>query len=51
MEEKALTLTQETEIKEKAQLIKKDKKLRKVVPMVVFGDEENGEKGFYVAYM
>lgn len=51
MTEKALTLTQEKEIKEKAVQIKEDKKLRKVVPMVVFGDEENGEKEFYVAYM
>lgn len=51
MEEKTLTLTQETEIKEKAQQIKTEKKLRKVIPMVVFGDEASGEKEFYVAYM
>lgn len=49
MVEKTLTLTQETEIKEKALQIKADKKLRKVIPMVVFGEE--GEKEFYVAYM
>lgn len=51
MEEKTLTLKQETEIKEKAHQIKADKKLRKVIPMVVFGDASSGEKEFYVAYM
>lgn len=51
MIEKTLTLTQETEIKEKAQKLKNDKKLKKVYPMVVFGDEECDEKPFYVAYM
>lgn len=51
MEEKSLTLTQEAEIKEKAQQIKMEKKLRKIIPMIVFGDEANGEKEFYIAYM
>ena len=51
MEEKTLTLTPETEIKEKAQKLKADKKLKKVFPMVVFGDNKCGEKDYYVAYM
>jgi hypothetical protein len=51
MSEKALTLQQETEIKEKALKLKTDKKLRKVFPMVVFGDETSDEKEVYVAYM
>jgi hypothetical protein len=51
MNEKALTLTQETEIREKALKIKAEKKLRKVFPMVVFGDEASGEKEVYVAYL
>lgn len=51
MEEKSLTLQQEAEIKEKALKLKSDRKLRKVYPMVVFGDESCDEKDFYVAYM
>lgn len=51
MEEKELTLELETTIKEKAQKIKSEKKLRKVFPMVVWGDVESGEKEVYVAYM
>lgn len=51
MEEKTLTLEQETEIKEKALKLKEEKKLRKVFPMVVFGDAVCGEKEVYVAYM
>jgi hypothetical protein len=51
MEEKVLSLEQEAEIKEKAKALKSEKKLRKVYPMVVFGDTECGEKEFYVAYM
>ncbi len=51
MEEKSLTLKQESEIKEKAQALKAEKKLRKVCPMVVFGDTDSGEKEYYVAYM
>lgn len=51
MVEKTLTLTQETEIKERAQELKVDKKLKKVYPIVVFGDEECDEKPFYVTYM
>ena len=50
MEEKMLTMKQESEIKEKAQKIKEEKKLRKIYPMVVFG-EESDEKEVYVAYM
>ena len=50
MEEKMLTLKQESEIKEKAQKLKEEKKLRKIYPMVVFG-EESDEKEVYVAYM
>lgn len=51
MEEKNLTLKQESEIKEKAQSLKAEKKLRKVYPMVVFGDTDSGEKEYYVAYL
>ena len=51
MEEKTLTLKQETEIKEKAMKLKEEHKLRKVVPMVVFGEVERNEKEVYVAYM
>ena len=51
MEEKSLTLKQESEIKEKAQALKAERKLRKVCPMVVFGDTDSGEKEYYVAYM
>ena len=50
MEEKMLTMKQESEIKDKAQKIKEEKKLRKIYPMVVFG-EESDEKEVYVAYM
>lgn len=51
MEEKALTLKQESEIRERAAALKAEKKLRKVYPMVVFGDTDCGEKEIYVAYM
>ena len=51
MEEKTLTLKQETEIKEKAMKLKEEHKLRKVIPMVVFGEVERNEKEVYVAYM
>lgn len=51
MEDKTLTLEQESTIKEKALQLKADKKLRKVFPMVVFGDATCDEKEFYVAYM
>lgn len=51
MSEKSLSLKQESEIKEKALSLKEEKKLRKVYPMVVFGDTECGEKEVYVAYM
>ena len=51
MEEISLTLKQETEIREKAKQLKSEKKLRKVYPMVVFGDITAEEKEFYVAYM
>lgn len=51
MEEKTLSLEQEIEIKKKAQKLKEEKKLRKIFPMVIFGDTSTGEKEFYVAYM
>lgn len=51
MEEKILTLEQETRIREKAQKLKAEKKLRKIYPMVVFGDTEHGEQEIYIAYM
>lgn len=51
MEEKMLTMKQESEIKEKALKLKEEKKLRKVYPMVVFGETECDEKEIYVAYM
>ena len=51
MEEKILTLQQEADIKEKALQLKADKKLRKVYPMVVFGDMASGEKEYYVGYL
>lgn len=51
MTEKSLTLKQESEIKEKAKQLKAEKKLRKVYPMVVFGDTETEEKELYVAFM
>jgi hypothetical protein len=51
MSEKTLTLQQESEIKEKALKLKADKKLRKVFPMVVFGDETCDEKEIYIAYL
>lgn len=35
----------------KALKLKEEKKLRKICPMVVFGDTANGEKEIYVAYM
>ena len=50
MEEKMLTMKQESEIKEKAQKIKEEKKLRKIYPMVVFGEAVD-DKEVYVAYM
>lgn len=51
MVERTLTLEQETQIKEKARKLKTEGKLRKVFPIVVFGDTESGEKEFYVVYM
>ena len=51
MDEKMLSLEQETKIKEKTLKLKEEKKLRKIYPMVVFGDTSNGEKETYVAYM
>ena len=38
MDEKMLSLEQEIKIKEKALKLKEEKKLRKICPMVVFGD-------------
>nr|WP_195461815.1 hypothetical protein [Alistipes sp. D31t1_170403_E11] len=51
METRTLTLQQETEIKAKAAKLKAEKKLRKIFPMVVFGDETCDEKALYVAYL
>ena len=51
MDEKMLTLEQETKIKEKALKLKEEKKLRKIYPMAVFGETDCGEKEVYVAYM
>lgn len=51
MDEKMLSLEQETKIKEKALNLKEERKLRKIYPMVVFGDTTNGEKETYVVYM
>lgn len=51
MEERNLTLKQESEIRERAAALKAERKLRKVYPMVVFGDTDCGEKEIYVAYM
>lgn len=51
MEDKLLTLQQESEIKAKALKLKTDKKLRKIFPLVVFGDTSCDEKEIYVAYM
>lgn len=41
----------EAEIKEKAQKLEAEKKLRKVYPIVVWGDTSCGEKEVYVAYL
>jgi len=51
MEEKLLTLEQEAQIKEKALKLREERKLRKIYPMVVFGEEGYDEKEIYVAYM
>lgn len=51
MEEKSLSLAQESEIRDRALALKMDKKLRKVSPIVVFGDTDCGEKEYYVCYM
>jgi hypothetical protein len=51
MSEKTLTLQMESEIREKALKIRTDKKLRKVFPVAVFGDETVDEKEVYVAYL
>jgi len=51
MEDKSLSLEQESDIRKKAAELKKEKKLRRVYPMVVFGDVESGEKEYYVAYL
>lgn len=51
MSEKTLTIEQETEIREKALKIKADKKLRKVFPIVVFGEESVDEKEIFIAFL
>ncbi len=51
MEERTLTLEQEQKIVKRAGELKTEKKLRKVYPMVVFGDTECDEKDLYVVYL
>lgn len=51
METNSLTLEQQTQIKAQAAKLKAEKKLRKIFPMVVFGDEACDEKTVYVAYL
>lgn len=51
MDEKMLPLELETKIRERALKLKEEKKLRKVYPMVVFGEKTCGEREHYVAYM
>ena len=51
MDEKMITLKQESEIKEKALRLKEEKKQRKIYSIVVFGETDCGEKEVYVAYM
>lgn len=51
MEDKVLTFVQEAEIKEKAQELRSARKVKKIYPMVVFGDTNAGERELYVAYM
>ena len=51
MEEKILTLEQEAEIKKRAYKLKEDKKLRKIYPIVVFGENSVDDKDCYIAYM
>lgn len=46
MDEKMLSLEQETKIKEKTLKLKEEKKLRKIYPMVVFGDTSFGPATF-----
>lgn len=50
MEEKELTLEQESQIKKKAKEIKeKNPNIQKVIPIVIFGDDGD-EKPLYVGY-
>ncbi|MFR9546853.1 MAG: hypothetical protein SNJ29_14955 [Rikenellaceae bacterium] len=51
MEERTLTLDQEQKIQKRAYELKTEKKLRKVYPMVVFGDTDCDEKDIYIAYL
>lgn len=51
MEEKNLTIEQENEIREKALQLKDEKKVKKIFPMLVWGDEQTDEKEYYVAYL
>lgn len=48
--EQELSLVQLEEIKLKAEEIKKEKKLKVIYPIYVFGDTEVGEKEAYIAY-
>lgn len=51
MNDLTLSIEQEEIIKEKAQVLKAENKLRKIYPMVVFGDTTIEEKEFYVTYL
>lgn len=48
---KELTVEQTEVIKKKVLSLKKEKQLAKIIPIVVFGDKEEGDtKDFYVGY-
>ena len=50
-QEKILTPEQRHAIRERAEGLKAERKLRKVYPVAVFGEAEYGEKEVYVAYL
>lgn len=51
MENKTLSLKQEEEVKKKAIQLKTERKIKKIFPMIVFGDTNCGEKEFYIAFL
>ena len=51
MEKKILPIEVEKKIKDKAVELKKTKNVARVIPIVVFGNVEQGEKELYVAYL